>query len=81
MFKCQVLNRMSQHGDKCNKIVVAKRDKTYTSWFRNEDTGKWEEHEVGRGWEIVKEVNATDAGLALWESWSEADKALFAKAV
>jgi hypothetical protein len=57
---------LSQLGDKCNKIVVERREKIYTSWFRNEETGKWEEREVGRGWEIVKEINATDAGVKVW---------------
>lgn len=79
MFRCQITNRLSNVGDKCNKIVIERRPKTYTSWFRNEDTGKWEEHEVGRGWEIVREINSTDSGVALWNSWTESDKELFAK--
>jgi len=70
---------MSLPGEKCNKIVVARRDKVYTGWFRNEETNKWEEREVGRGWEIVKEINAVDSGVELWNSWPESERALFVK--
>ena len=70
MFKCQVTGKLSKPGDKCNKIVVERREKTYTKFFRNEDTGKWEEHEVGRGWEILKEINATDEGVKIWSNLS-----------
>jgi hypothetical protein len=68
MFKCQVTNKFSKPGDKCNKIVTEKREKVYFQFFRNEETGKWEEKEVGRGWEIVKEINCTDAGLDIWKA-------------
>lgn len=67
MFKCEVTGRMSKPGDKCIKIVVERREKVYTRFFRNEETNKYEEHEVGRGWEIVKEINATEAGAKLWQ--------------
>ena len=66
---------MSRPGDKCNKIVVERREKTYTKFFRNEDTGKWEEHEVGRGWEIVKEISATDEGVKIWNNLSAGTEA------
>lgn len=63
--------------EKMNKIVVATREKVYTRWFKNEETGKWEELEVGRGWEIVREINASEEGLQLWNSWSEDERAIF----
>lgn len=66
MFKCFVTNRMSKPGEKVNKIVVKTRDKIYYAWFRNEETGKFEQVEIGRGNEIVSEVNASDEGLRLW---------------
>lgn len=77
MFKCSITGKLSSPGDKCNKIVVAKRERVYTRFFRNEDTGKWEELEVGRGWEIVREINACDSGVELWNSWSDSDKQAF----
>lgn len=67
MFKCGITGRFSKPGEKANKIVTATRDKVYYGWFRNEETGRYEELEIGRGSEIVSEVNATDEGLRLWK--------------
>lgn len=67
MFLCQISYKMSKPGEKCHKVVIEKREKVYFQHFRNEETGKWEEREVGRGWEIVKEINCTDTGLAMWK--------------
>lgn len=58
MFKCQITGKMSRPGDKCNKVVTEVRERVYLN-----DEGEV----VGRGFEIVKEVNATDAGVALWK--------------
>jgi len=66
MFKCQITGRMSRPGEKVNKIVTATRNKIYYGWFRNEETGRFEQHEVGRGSEIVSEVNATEEGVRVW---------------
>jgi hypothetical protein len=66
------------HGsEKLNKIVVATRERIYTKRVKNEETGKWEDVEIGRGWEIVREINASEEGLALWNSWSEEERAIF----
>jgi hypothetical protein len=74
MFKCQITGKMSRPGEKANKIIVETRPKTYYGWFLNEETGKMEHHEVARGWEIVKEVNATDEGLRIWKEMQDASK-------
>ena len=58
MFRCQVTGKLSRLGDKMNKIVVEKREKEY----KNPETGEV----VGRGWEIVKEISATDEGVKIW---------------
>jgi len=79
MFYCRITNKLSQPGEKCNKLVVATRQKTYTRWVREEDSTVWNEVEVGHGFEPVKEINVSTEGLALWESWSEADRLLFVK--
>jgi hypothetical protein len=65
--------------EKLNKIVVAKRERTYTKWVRNEETTKWEEVFVSKGWEIVREINASQEGLALWNTWSEDERTIFLK--
>lgn len=66
MFKCGITGKMSQPGEKTNKIVTATRDKVYFGWVQDEETGFYENVEVGRGFEIVSEVNATEEGLRLW---------------
>lgn len=56
MFYCQVTGKLSKPGDKCNKIVVERRERLY----------KRDGEVIARGWEVVREINATDEGLALW---------------
>jgi hypothetical protein len=81
-------------AEKLNKIVVATRERVYTRWIRNDDKAegigreliisesqdkRWLEIFVGRGWEIVREINASEAGVKLWESWNEEQRADFLK--
>ena len=66
-------------SEKLNRIVVATRERVYTRWVKNEETHKYEEVEAGRGWEIVREISASDEGLALWNGWSEDERAAFLK--
>ena len=63
--------------EKLNRIVVQTRQREYTQKVRNEETGKWEDVVIGRGWEIVRELNATDEGVAEWEAMSEDERANF----
>lgn len=56
MFRCQVTGKMSKPGEKCHKIVTERRERLY----------KRDGEVIARGWEIVREINATDEGLALW---------------
>lgn len=65
--------------EKLNRIVVETRERIYTKWVKNEETNKYEEVEAGRGWEIVREINASAEGLALWESWTPDERAVFLK--
>lgn len=69
MFKCQVTGKTSKRGEKCNKIVVKTRDRVYTEMVWEDD--QQVEIEVARGWEIVKEINATDEGVRLYEQMVE----------
>ena len=74
MFRCRITNKLSKPGEKTNKIVTETRPKTYFGWFLNEETNRMEQHEVARGWEIVKEVDATDEGLRIWKGMQNASK-------
>ncbi len=77
MYICQVTGKQSKAGEGQHKIVVQTRDRIYTRRVKNEETNKWEDVEVGRGWEIVREISASSEGLALWESWSPEERAIF----
>jgi hypothetical protein len=81
MFYCQVLNKLSKPGVKPVRLVIATRNKTYTKWVRNEESKVWEEIEAGRGTEIVKEINASEEGVALYQSWTPEEKEAFAKEI
>ncbi len=73
MFRCAVTGKMSKPGEKTNKLVLETRDRVYYGFVLNEETDFMEEVEVGRGFEIVKEVDATDEGVRVWMSLQKAD--------
>ena len=79
MFKCQITGKFSKFGEKLHKVVVAKRPRVYTRKFRNEETRQIEEVEVGTGWEIVREVSASEEGMHLWTKWTDDERAAFLK--
>lgn len=66
-------------SEKLNKIVVETRERVYTKKVKNEETGRWEDVEIGRGWEIVREINASEEGVKLWDSWTPDERAVFLK--
>ncbi len=74
MYRCQITGKMSKLGEKLNKIVVEKRPKQYKTKIFNEDTRKMEEIIIGEGWEIAREINASDEGARLWELMSEEEQ-------
>lgn len=61
--------------EKLHRIVVETREKTYKHWDR-ENEEEWFSH----GTEIVHEVNATEEGQKLWDSWTSEQRAAFVKA-
>lgn len=69
MFKCQILGKTTRPGEKMNRVVIETREKVYTEWFREE--GEWIELEVGRGFEIVKEIQVSDEGLCVYNKMVE----------
>lgn len=74
MFICQVTGKISKPGEKLNRLPVAKRDKVYFKKIKNEETGKWDDVEVGRGWEIVREISVSDEGVTVWNNMSDSQR-------
>jgi hypothetical protein len=81
MFKCQVTGKMSKSGETCHKLVAVTRGRIYYRNVFNEDTNEWEPVEIGRGWEIAREINATAEGVALFEQMSPEDRELLVKEI
>jgi len=69
MYYCMVTGKLSKPGEKLNRIVVKTREKIYTQNVWEE--GELVEIEVGRGYETVKEIAATDEGLRLYNQMVE----------
>lgn len=65
MYKCAITGRLSKPNEKLNKIVVETRAKTYVNWDYEAEE-EWQSF----GTEIVKEVDASEAGLKLWNAWT-----------
>lgn len=95
MYRCQVTGKLSRRGDprigeftlldaksgepahgseKLNKIVVETRERTYKQWDR-ENEEEW----LSYGTEIVREINASDEGVKIWESWTQDQRDIFLK--
>jgi len=66
MFKCEITGKFSALGEKLNRIVVKKREKKYFRKEFNEVTNSWQNLEIATGWEIVKEIKASDEGLKIY---------------
>lgn len=81
MFICQITGLNSKLNEKPNKIVIETRPRIYTRRVKNEETREWETHEVSKGWEIVKEIIATDAGEQEWNEMNDAQKSEFVAAL
>lgn len=81
MFYCEVTGRLSQLNEKPSKLVVEQRPRVYTRRVKNEETREWETIEVGKGWEIVKELNVSAAGEQEWNGMSADQQADFVAAL
>ena len=66
-------------SEKVRRITVATREKVYFRKIKNEETNKWEDVEVGRGFETAREISCTQEGADLWASWSDDQRALWLK--
>lgn len=79
MFKCEVLGKVSEPGEKLTKLVIEVRPKTYFASVYNEETRKEETVVVAEGFETVKEINVSEEGLQVWNDLSAAEKEAFKK--
>jgi hypothetical protein len=70
---------MSKSGEKLHKVVVSTRQREYKEWVYNEDTRRSEELVVGHGWEIVRELNASEEGEAVWTAMTPEAQAAWVK--
>lgn len=76
MYKCQVTGKLSKEGEKLNKIVIETRQVQYKHWDR-ENEEEWFSH----GTEIVRELNASEEGVARYNALTPEQKVLFAKEI
>jgi len=79
MYKCSLTGKTTKLGEKLNKVVVESREKVYSKKVFNEETRQVETLQIGTGWEIVKEIQVSEEGLNLWNSWSPEQKAAWKK--
>jgi hypothetical protein len=68
MYFCEITGKLSKPGQKCHKVITHIAERVYTRMVRDEETHRLVRVEVGRGFEIVKEVNASEEGMALWNA-------------
>lgn len=66
--------------EKEHRIVVQTRERIYKKRVFNEEKRVYEDVEVGKGWEIVREIRATQEGFDLWNSWTPEQRAVWVKA-
>lgn len=59
MYRCQVTGKLVGPGIPANRVVVERRERTYTRY--NYKTQQ--EEIVGKGWEIVRELTVSEEGL------------------
>lgn len=97
MFKCQITGKLSRRGDprtgelvhiheaslidergseKLNRIVVETRPVEYKHWDREA-----EEEWFSYGTEIVRELNASDEGVAIWNRMTPEQRTEFLKRI
>lgn len=76
MFKCEITGKMSKPLEKLQKVVIKTRPTEYHHWDYESDE-QW----TTTGNEIVKEVNATEDGVAAWNKMTPEQQAEFTKRV
>jgi hypothetical protein len=77
MFYCQITNKLSRPSTPLRKVIALTRPKKYMGWRKNEETLEWEEVVIGSGNEIVRELNVSEEGEALWNGWNADQRTSF----
>jgi hypothetical protein len=77
MFICQVTKKVTEPNTSMKRLVVKTRNRVYTRDIRNDETREWETVEVGHGWEIVRELNVSAEGVAIYNAMSPEDQLNF----
>lgn len=77
MFRCEITGENSKPGEKLTRLVIETRNKVYRAMVLNEELRRYEEVEVGSGYETVKELLVTEEGLNRWNAMSEEQRNLF----
>lgn len=76
MYMCQVTGMFSKPLEKLNKIVIETRNVEYKHWDREA-----EEEWYSYGTEIVREINASDEGVQVWQNMTPEQQADFVQAL
>ena len=74
MFICQVTGKVSEAGEKMNRIIAKTKPKVYTRREFDPEINEWVDVFVGRGFEIVKEIQATEEGVVEWQQMTDAQR-------
>jgi hypothetical protein len=74
MFRCEITNKLSKPREKVTKVVVKTRSVKYRHWNREA-----EEVWFTQGTEIVRELNATEEGVAFWNRLTDEERQEFVK--
>lgn len=81
MFYCEITGKLSKPLEKMNKVTVQTRQRVYTQRVKNEETREWETVEIGHGWEIVKQLNASEEGVREWLAMTDDQRSEFLTAL
>ena len=76
MFVCGITGQQSKPGEKCHRITVETRAKTYKHWDKEAEE-EWFSH----GTEIVREINASEEGRDKWNALTPEQQAEWVKLV
>lgn len=74
MFICPITNKCTRPGEKMRRITVETREKIYSKRVRDMETGKLNTVQVGKGFEIVKELGVSEEGEKIWYETHPLDK-------
>lgn len=79
MYTCKITGKTTKHGEKLNRLTVATREKIYYEKVWEDDV--LVELEVARGFEIVREIDVSHAGLEIWNNWSDEERQEFVRSI